>query len=320
MRAVVREPGGLLGSADRKLDVRGMSGPDVTASDIILTSASGSLPVRARAYTEDGLSGMLEAYGRAPQQLEDIGVTAALVPVGSDRPIATVRGEAGTALSTGTGVMRRANFAIPLTGVLPGAYLARVKLTAGAETVADLTREVEIVSGRAPAFPPASAPTQSTGSFGEASPRTGSNPPPEIRTADILNGDFVRRTRATLREAASAGAVRATKGFELFAARQYELAVVELAEALRLEPAQAGLAFVLGWAHEGAGDRRQAIGAWRAAAVIDPRMVPAHLALADAYLRMLEPGLAAQAIRAGLAALPDSPELLTKLAEIERKE
>ena len=77
---------------------------------------------------------------------------------------------------------------------------------------------------------------------------------------------------------------------------------------------------MLGWAHEGAGDRRQAIGAWRAAAVIDPRMVPAHLALADAYLRMLEPGLAAQAIRAGLAALPDSPELLTKLAEIERQE
>ena len=191
MRAIVREPGGLLGSADRKLDVRGMSGPDVTASDVILTSATGSLPVRARAYTEDGLSGMLEAYGRAPQQLEDIGVTATLVPVGSDRPIATVRGEAGTALSTGTGVMRRASFAIPLTGVLPGAYLTRVKMTAGAETVADLTREVEIVGGSAPAFAPVSAPTQLTGSFGGASPRTGPrfggtgprtrpSPPPEI--------------------------------------------------------------------------------------------------------------------------------------------
>jgi hypothetical protein len=48
-------------------------------------------------------------------------------------------------------------------------------------------------------------------------------------------------------------------------------------------------------------------------------MVPAHLALADAYLRIGEPGLAVQALHAGLAALPDSPELKAKLAELERK-
>jgi hypothetical protein len=48
-------------------------------------------------------------------------------------------------------------------------------------------------------------------------------------------------------------------------------------------------------------------------------MVPAHLALADAYLRIGEPALAMQVLQAGLAALPDSPELRAKLAEIERK-
>jgi predicted Zn-dependent protease len=94
---------------------------------------------------------------------------------------------------------------------------------------------------------------------------------------------------------------------------------VELTEALKLEPSLAAVAFVLGWSHEGAGEHRQAIGAWRAAAAIDPKMVPAHLALADAYLRMAEPALAAQAVRAGLTALPDSPELQAKLAEIQRR-
>jgi hypothetical protein len=48
-------------------------------------------------------------------------------------------------------------------------------------------------------------------------------------------------------------------------------------------------------------------------------MVPAHLALADAYLRISEKALAAQAVRAGLAALPDSTELQAKLAQIEGK-
>ena len=48
-------------------------------------------------------------------------------------------------------------------------------------------------------------------------------------------------------------------------------------------------------------------------------MLPAHLALADGYLRMSERALAEQAIRAGLAAMPGSPELQAKLAQIQGK-
>ena len=94
-------------------------------------------------------------------------------------------------------------------------------------------------------------------------------------------------------------------------------ATLELDEALRLDQGNASVAFVLGWAHEATGDVRHAIGAWRAAALIDPKMVPAHLAIADAYLRIAEPALAEQAIRTGLAALPASPELQAKLAQIQ---
>jgi hypothetical protein len=47
--------------------------------------------------------------------------------------------------------------------------------------------------------------------------------------------------------------------------------------------------------------------------------VSAHLALADGYLRMGQPALAVQALKAGLTALPSSPELLAKLEQIERR-
>jgi len=46
--------------------------------------------------------------------------------------------------------------------------------------------------------------------------------------------------------------------------------------------------------------------------------VSAHLALADGYLNLSEPALAAQALRAGLAALPSSLELQSRLQQIER--
>ncbi|HEY0873114.1 MAG TPA: VWA domain-containing protein, partial [Vicinamibacterales bacterium] len=72
MRMVVREPGGLVGSADRRIDVRPLTGPDVSTSDLVIGSALGGLPVRPRAYTEDGLTGILEAYGRTTAQLEPL--------------------------------------------------------------------------------------------------------------------------------------------------------------------------------------------------------------------------------------------------------
>jgi VWFA-related protein len=297
MRTVVREPGGLVGSADRKLDVRGLSGPDVTVGDVILGSVTGSLPVRARAFTEDGLTGMLETYGRAPDQLQALTVTATIVPVGTGQPVATVRAALGETMSAGIGVTRRATFALPLTNVPPGAYQARVKVTAGSETVADLTRELEVVAGARPVPAPV--------------------PEPVFEPRAVLDGDFVKTARAALRASATPAAVRATKGFDLFAQGDYGSAAAELAEALKLDQTNAATAFVLGWAYEEAGHRREAIGAWRAAATINPKMVPAHLALADAYIRMSERPLAEQAIRAGLTAMPGSPELQAKLAQIQ---
>jgi cytochrome c-type biogenesis protein CcmH/NrfG len=85
------------------------------------------------------------------------------------------------------------------------------------------------------------------------------------------------------------------------------------------DPTNVRIAFLLGWAYAGAGDDRLAIGAWRNAARLDPTLVPAHLALAETFVRRSEPALAVQALRFGLSAVPNSPELLDRLARLERR-
>jgi predicted Zn-dependent protease len=61
-----------------------------------------------------------------------------------------------------------------------------------------------------------------------------------------------------------------------------------------------------------------AVSAFRNAAVLDPAMVPAHLALADTYLQMQQPALAAQALERGLSAVPGAVELRRLLESIKR--
>ena len=56
-----------------------------------------------------------------------------------------------------------------------------------------------------------------------------------------------------------------------------------------------------------------------ASPISDPTMVPIHLALADVYVRLSQPALAVQALRAGLAALPGSPELTDRLSRLEQR-
>ena len=72
------------------------------------------------------------------------------------------------------------------------------------------------------------------------------------------------------------------------------------------------------WALAGFASARAAISAWRPPAHLDPLLVPAHLALAEGYLKISERALALQALRAGLAALPESPELQVRLKQLEQ--
>lgn len=326
MRAVVREPGGLIGSADRRIDVKALDGPDVTASDLVIGSAMAGLPVKPRAFSEDGLSGVIETYGRTPVQLEGLDVKVELR--GNDNaPVKSVAATVAEAQQEGSGLSRRASFQLPLTGVPPGDYIAHAVVTARGEVVAERTRQVEVLGGRAPVV--ATAPVKSVS-------------PLEVTRGDLGQKYIAmiqQRARGTAASEAAAHAARgrweeveaavaklagddsvqthALRGFALFVRENYSGAATELGRALDLDQ-NALTAFFLGWAQEGAGDSRAALSAWRTAAHLDPSLVSAHLALADGYLKLSQPALAAQALRAGLAAVPSSIELQTRLQQIER--
>jgi len=326
MRTVVREPGGLIGSADRRIDVKALDGPDVTASDLVIGSAMAGLPVKSRAFSEDGLSGVIETYGRSPVQLEGLAVKVELR--GSDNaPVKSVAATIADAEQEGSGLSRRASFQVPLAGVPPGEYIAHALVTARGEVVAERTRQVEVLGGHAPAVEaPAVKP---------------------VSPLDVTRGDLgqkyiamiQQRARGTATYEAAAHAARgrweeveaavaklssddsmqthALRGFALFVRENYKGAATELGRALDLDQ-NALTAFFLGWAQEGAGDSRAALSAWRTSAHLDPSLVSAHLALADGYLKLSQPALAAQALRAGLTAIPSSIELQSRLQQLER--
>ncbi len=332
MRTVVREPGGLIGSADRRVEVRPLDGPDVTVSDLVIGSALGGLPVRPRAYTGDGLTGVLEAYGRTPVQLDGLDVKVELRRQ-DGVAIASLAANLQDTEQDDHGISRRARFLVPLAEVPPGDYLAHAVVTARGEVVAERTRQVQVLEGRAPAGAPAD---------------THQTHIETISPIEVARGDLARayiaalRTRAQgtgLAEAArraaegrweqvelelaraagdTAAIAQALRGFALFVREDYAGATAALEQARTAEPQNALTSFFLGWAHEGAADARAAIGAWRNAARLDPSLVSAHLALADGYLRLSEPALALQALKAGLTALPASPELQARVSQIER--
>jgi tetratricopeptide (TPR) repeat protein len=138
----------------------------------------------------------------------------------------------------------------------------------------------------------------------------------------IVNGAWALEYAMIVQGGSSPGAAEAQVGLDRLAAADY-LSAIAAFQASLADPAQKGLeastAFLLGWAYHGTGDDRQAITAWRRAASADPGMVAIHVALADAYVRLSQPALAIQALRAGLAARPGSPELLDRLARLEQQ-
>ncbi len=85
MRAAVREPGGLVGTADRRFAVRALDAPSVVSGDLLLTTNRGELPVRPLAYTGDGLTGALQLYARTAEQLTQARVVVELAADRRDR-------------------------------------------------------------------------------------------------------------------------------------------------------------------------------------------------------------------------------------------
>ena len=328
MRCVVREPGGVVGSADRRFTVRSLGGFDVAASDLLLASPGDALPVRARAYTDASLTGTTRLYARSAEKLQQVTGRVELLPIGVPEGGSAagrgVRATFGPILQTLTGAMRDVIFALPLSGLDAGPYVARAVVQIDGETVADLRRPVDVVIG--------------------APPAVDSRPAAESRASDVLDGESGRRlikqlatsVRPNVRVAAAllerrefAAALSTAssdqdaesarlRGLAQIGLQDYAGAAATLGAEFETRPRDADVAFVLGWARRGAGDVPGALGAFRSAAHLEPRLVSAHLALAGTYVSVGQSALAIQALEAGLGHLPDSPELRARLEQLKK--
>jgi VWFA-related protein len=330
MRTVVREPGGLAGSADRRIDVRPLDGPEIAVSDLVIGSSLSALPVQPRAYIGEGLSGVLETYARSTVQMEGLDVRVELRKPGSPA-VRSVQAELLDPQEEAVGLNRRVRFTMGLDGIEPGAYTAHAIVRSRGETVAERTRQVQIVDAR-------------SGIPSEGDPTV---PFERVSPLDVVAGDLGRKyiswlqsrakdlgdseaaklaaqgrwelAEARLLRAGDTVVTRGLRGLALFVREDFAGAARALTDTLQAEPQSSLTAFFLGWAHEGAGDSRDAIGAWRNAVHLDPTLISAHIALADAYVRLSQPALAVQALRAGLTAVPNSPELQERLARLESR-
>jgi VWFA-related protein len=335
MRVVVREPGGLLGSADRRFQVRSLGGPGVQVGDLILgSSAVEGLPVRAAVYSTDVISGVFEVYARTAAQLENLRVLVELLPFGTTSALTSGSADLDP-IRTGTGGASRAGrIAIPLKGIPPGEYVVRTTVRSGAETAAERIREVEILAGSPPATPPRAL-------------DAAGGPLTTFAPAAVLGGDVVRRYVDEIERRAKGQALekalelaragkwadvetavpsgltsteaRALTGMSRFARREFAAATTEWRACAEASAGDARPAFLLGWALAAGGDDRGAVGAWRAAFASDSAFVPAYLAAIEAYLRLGQPDLALQVARSGLTALPDSIELRNRVERLEKK-
>jgi VWFA-related protein len=300
MRCVVREPGGLVGSADRRFTVRALNGFDVAPTDFVIASPGDRLPVRARAYTEGPLTATLRVYGPTADHLQPGTARLELAPAWEVTETTFGRvaeGVLGEVLTSGTRAMRDVLFTVPLEHLAPGPYVARAIVRIKGEIVADLRRPVDLVVGRAPS---------ATASSDLAKPR------------NVLDGDIARRLIQQAESAGTEDAAGRLKGFAELRRENYGTAAALLGVSFDANPKDAALAFVLGWAWIGAGNRTAAVTAFRNAVLLEPSMVPAHLALAENYVALGHPDLARQALEAGLGAVPQSLELARMLAALKK--
>lgn len=332
MRVVVREPGGILASVDRRFEVAELDNVDLAASDLIVGSQTGSLPTRAALAVDQGLTAALEIYARRAGDLDRVEVVAELGRIGEETPVTTIKADLLDVKTLPGGASRAAQIDLPLTGVAPGQYALRAVVKAGGETVAERTRDVEILPAGTRLERPLSQPERArpvTILAGEVGRRfisalgeTTADRAVAEATNYGLRGDWPRAETA-LRGAPGVYAVHALRGLALFASERFDESTTELNAALVLESSaqdaklRAMGSFLRGWVHEYAGQDLDAITAWRNAILLDPTLVPAYLALADGYIRQSQPALATQVVRSGLAVIPKSIELQNKLKELE---
>jgi Flp pilus assembly protein TadD len=272
------------------------------------------------------LTGILELYGRTASQLEGLSVMTDLVPLDGTPPAISASAELQSVEEANDGPKRAAAVALPLIHVTPGEYIVRATVHRGGDTIAEVLRDVSVQPADwTPASPAA---------------------PALFEPLAVLRGDLARSLIAALDARARGGALERAahaanagqwpaidpalaapaansvdglilRGIAAFARADYTPAATAFRAARDGGCTDPALAFVLGWSLAAAHDDRAAVTAWRSGVLLNPASIPPYLALADAYVRLGQPMLARQVVESGLEAVPGSPELRERLAQLQ---
>jgi len=306
--------------------VRPIGGPDVTSTDLLFSTPGDAFPVRARGYTAGALSGTLRLYGPTTDRLQRVTARLELTPSAADATTRTGRAIDGvlTDVAIGPhGAMRDVLFSMPLEQLAAGAYVARATVRVDGEVVADMGRPVDVIDGNAAEIPATSVTTGAKGVLkGEVAGRlirhAASLPDPVFKKAAVEagNGQWSAVLTTTAGVPATDAIGLRLRGLAAMGGDDYATAATSLAASFEIRP-EADVAFVLGWALVGGGDRVAAITAFRNASLLHPQMVPAYLALGETYMALGHPALARQALQAGLEKVPASIELRSMIDRLK---
>jgi len=144
MRMLVREPGGVIGTADRLFHVWPLTGQGLTTSDLIVARLEGARfdpPARATVHRDDEVLAYLEIYGAVKTLDPHIEILRA----GSPDVLATAEPlvKAG---SHGENIVRAR---LPVSGLADGLYAARVRIVAPNQAPRTIMRNFRVVAADA---------------------------------------------------------------------------------------------------------------------------------------------------------------------------
>jgi VWFA-related protein len=145
MRVLVRDPGGVVGTADRRFHVWSLAGPGVTTSDLIVTRLDGARfdpPTQATVQPKDNVLAYLEVYGQAAA-VQAATARVDILRLDSGQVVASTE-PVSSAGSSGERIVRAS---LPVSGLPPGEYAARVRVTVPNQAPRTMVRSFTVGAG-----------------------------------------------------------------------------------------------------------------------------------------------------------------------------
>lgn len=329
LRLAAVDAAGRRGSVHRDARAAVVTAGAVLVSDLLL-AAPGAGPMRPAVDLDAGASGVLalvELLGRDKAPLD--GATMALdIAETADGP-SLLRAPAELGPPDREGV-RAARVRVAGGLLPPGPYVARATVSADGRPVAMVSRPFHVAP---PAAGAAAARVPLAASLLEPVPfdRAALLAPAVLshfmdRLAELVPGPPVPPVAAAVAEARAGRpqAIEAVlppspqkddartaflRGVSLYASSRLDPALAELQAALRLRSDLLPAAVYMGACHAAAGRDQDAIGAWQTALSSETGTPVLYAVLADALVRVREPGEAAATLDEALAAFPSDEGL-----------